>query len=86
MNMTRNKLKMIPCISCQEGMPELRLTKYGYKLCVECSDVGAYRAVSTINGSGDHTWNDIQIMTPDQHSTFKSSQSKNTKWDKYSDE
>ena len=27
---------------------------------------GAYKAVSTVNGVGDHTWNDIQIMTSDE--------------------
>ena len=60
------KMKMIKCIKCREDMPELRLTKFGYKVCVNCSTTGAYKAVSTINGSGDHTWNDIQIMTSDQ--------------------
>ena len=77
---------MIKCKACRENMPELRFTKFGYTVCVDCSTTGAYKAVSTVNGSGDHTWNDIQIMTPEQHSNFKSSQSKNTKWDKYSDE
>ena len=59
-------MKMIKCIKCGENMPELRLTKYGYKVCVNCSTTGTYKAISTINGSGDHTWNDIQIMTSDQ--------------------
>lgn len=79
MNMTKDKLKMIPCFSCKENMPELRLVKFGYKLCVNCSDVGAYRAVSTINGSGDHTWNDIQIMTPEQYSSYEKIENLNSK-------
>ena len=61
-----NKMKMIKCIKCDEKMPELRLIRFGYKVCVNCSTTGAYKAVSTINGTGDHTWNDIQIMTSDQ--------------------
>ena len=61
-----NNMKMIKCIKCNEDMPELRLTKFGYKVCVNCSTTGAYQAVSTVNGTGDHTWNDIQIMTSDQ--------------------
>ena len=61
-----NNMKMIKCIKCEENMPELRLTKFGYKVCVNCSTTGAYKAVSTVNGTGDHTWNDIQIMTSDQ--------------------
>ena len=38
------------------------------KNCVNCSTVKAYRAVTTTNGSGDNTWNDIQIMTSEQYS------------------
>ena len=60
------EMKMIPCTSCGEPMPELRLTKFGYKVCVNCSTTSAYRAVSTVNGTGDHTWNDIQIVTAEQ--------------------
>tara|TARA_Y100000356_G_scaffold4064_1_gene3147 strand:+ start:568 stop:816 length:249 start_codon:yes stop_codon:yes gene_type:complete len=59
-------MKMIKCIKCGEDMPELRLTKFGYKVCVNCSTTSAYKAVSTVNGTGDHTWNDIQIVTAEQ--------------------
>ena len=59
-------MKMIKCIKCETDMPELRLTKFGYKVCVNCSTTSAYRAVSTVNGTGDHTWNDIQIVTAEQ--------------------
>lgn len=58
---------MIPCISCGQDMPKLRLEQYGYKNCVDCSTVEAYRAITTINGSKDDTWNDIQIMTSEQY-------------------
>ena len=70
---------MIKCISCGADMPELRLTKYGYKVCVNCSTTGAYRAVSTTNGSGDHTWNDIQIMTPEQFDSYEKTEKLNSK-------
>jgi len=76
-------MKMIPCIACGAPMPELRLTKFGYKVCVNCSTVGAYKAVSTINGSGDHTWNDIEIMTPEQAQNYENNQKKNSKFDSY---
>ena len=78
-------LKMILCISCKDEMPELRLTKFGYKVCVECSTTGAYKAVSTINGTGDHTWNDIQIMSPEQASRVDEINNRKPKWDKYED-
>ena len=79
MNMTKDKLKMIPCIACGEPMLELRLTKFGYKVCVNCSTTGAYRAVSTINGSGDHTWNDIQILTPEQYKSYEKTEELSSK-------
>ena len=78
------KMKMIKCIKCGEDMPELRLTKFGYKVCVNCSTTGAYKAVSTINGSGDHTWNDIQIMTSDQADRL-ANQKKPKLFDSYKD-
>jgi hypothetical protein len=78
------KMKMIKCIKCREDMPELRLTKFGYKVCVNCSTTGAYKAVSTINGSGDHTWNDIQIMTSDQADRL-ANQKKPKLFDSYKD-
>ena len=62
---------MIPCACCGKDMPKLRLTQYGYKDCVNCSTVEAYRAVTITNGSGDNTWNDIQIMTSEQYSKHK---------------
>ena len=77
---------MTPCTSCKEEMPELRLTKFGYKTCVDCSTIGAYKAVSTINGTGDHTWNDIQIMTPEQHSKLERMEKKSAKWDSYTED
>mgnify|MGYP001403707698 FL=1 len=77
-------IKMIKCIKCGEKMPELRLTKFGYRVCVNCSTTGAYKAVSTVNGTGDHTWNDIQIMTADQSKQLNS-QKKSKLLDSYKD-
>lgn len=56
------KLKMIPCVKCLEPMPELRKTQYGYNFCVNCSTVESKVAKTMVYGTGDHTWNDIQIM------------------------
>ena len=77
-------MKMIKCIKCREDMPELRLTKFGYKVCVNCSTTGTYKAISTVNGSGDHTWNDIQIMTSDQADRL-ANQKKPKLFDSYKD-
>ena len=56
------KLKMIPCPKCGKPFPELRLTQYGYNFCVDCSDVESVVGITTVEGSGDHTYNDIIIM------------------------
>jgi len=77
-------MKMIQCIKCEADMPELRLTKFGYKVCVNCSTTGAYKAVSTVNGVGDHTWNDIQIMTSDEADKL-ANQKKPKLFDSYKD-
>ncbi len=74
---------MIKCIKCGADMPELRLTKFGYKVCVNCSTTSAYKAVSTVNGTGDHTWNDIQIVTAEQ-AELLNSQKKPKLLDSYS--
>lgn len=79
------EIKMIQCASCGDDMPELRLTKFGYKVCINCSTVGAYKAVSTVNGEGDHTWNDIQIMTPEQAKAVEMASSNKPKLDSYKD-
>ena len=55
-------MKMIPCIKCGEDMPELRLTQYGYKVCVNCSTVSTKRGIPITKGSGDHTWTETVIM------------------------
>ena len=41
-------------------------TEYGYNFCVNCSDVESVVGVTTVEGSGDHTYNDIIIMDQDR--------------------
>ena len=67
-----NNMEMIECIKCKGDMPKLRLEKYGYKLCVNCSNVSSYKAVTTTNGEGDHTWNDIHITTESELENYNS--------------
>ena len=50
-------------------MPELRLTQYGYDFCVNCSTVGAKKGVPVVRGTGDHTWNEIEIV--EEHEFIK---------------
>ena len=57
---------------------KLRLEKYGYKNCINCSTTETYKAVITTNGEGDHTWNDIQILTDKQYKEYNQGGDKKT--------
>lgn len=55
-------LEMIPCPKCGDDFPKLRKEKYGYHVCVKCSTVEAVVGITTVEGTGDHTYNDLIIM------------------------
>lgn len=59
------KLQMIKCPSCKQDFP-LKRKQLGYKVCIQCSEEKPKVAVNTINGQGDHTWNDVLIMDQDK--------------------
>ena len=58
----KTPLTMIPCPKCGEDFPELRKTQYGYNFCVNCSGVEKKVGITTVEGTGDHTYNDLIIM------------------------
>jgi hypothetical protein len=60
------KLKMIPCPKCGNDFPELRKTQYNYHVCVNCSTIKPVVGITTVEGAGDHTYNDIIIMDQDR--------------------
>ena len=53
------KLEMTNCVKCGGKMPLLRLVKYGYKNCVNCSTVQRVGGVKIANHK---TGNEIQIV------------------------
>ena len=55
-------MEMTKCIKCSNAMPLLRLTKYGYKNCVNCSDVERVGGVAITNHK---TGNSIQVVDMD---------------------
>ena len=57
---------MIPCPKCGNDFPELRKTLYNYHLCVNCSTTKPVVGITTVEGTGDHTYNDIIIMDQDR--------------------
>ena len=55
------ELKMIPCPRCGNDFPEKR-KELGYHVCVNCSTVEPVVGITTVEGFGDHTFNDLIIM------------------------
>ena len=59
------QLVMIPCPKCGNDFPEKR-KELGYHVCINCSTVKPVVGITTVEGAGDHTFNDIIIMDQDQ--------------------
>lgn len=59
------KLEMISCPKCGNDFP-LKRKELGYHVCVNCSSAKPVVAFTTVNGKGDHTYNDIVIMDQDR--------------------
>ena len=72
-------MKMINCSQCGEDMPELRLIKFGYEFCVNCSTEKPKKAIAVTGGSGDHTYNTIEVVTSEQYDVYKRQQELNKK-------
>ena len=58
-------LKMIICPKCGNEFPEKR-KELGYHVCINCSSEEPVVGITTVEGSGDHTYNDIIIMKQSQ--------------------
>mgnify|MGYP003122934923 CR=1 FL=1 len=59
------KLEMIKCPKCGEDFP-LKRKELGYHVCVNCSTAKPVVGITTVEGDGDHTYNDIIIMDQDR--------------------
>lgn len=64
------QLEMIECPRCGNDFP-LKRKELGYHVCVNCSTTKPVVGVTTVEGSGDHTYNDIIIMPQDQYLSIK---------------
>lgn len=61
-------MELVKCNKCNNDFPKKRL-ELGYKYCVNCSTEKPLVCVTTVEGTGDHTYNDIIIM--DQDTAFQ---------------
>ena len=64
------QLEMIECPRCGNDFP-LKRKELGYHVCVNCSTTKPVVGITTVEGSGDHTYNDIIIMPQDQYLSIK---------------
>ena len=72
-------MEMIDCVRCGAAMPKLRLTKFGYDFCINCSTERPKKAINITGGSGDHTYNTIEVVTSEQYDVYKKQQELNKK-------
>ena len=56
---------MIECPKCGNDFP-LKRKELGYHVCVNCSTTKPVVGITTVEGSGDHTYNDLIIMDQDR--------------------
>lgn len=59
------QLEMIECPNCGNDFPKKR-KELGYHVCVNCSTAKPVVGITTVEGTGDHTWNDLIIMDQDR--------------------
>ena len=76
--MIQNKtMRDLKCVSCGELIHPKRLEIMpNTKCCVNCSEVGRKRGLTIQLGEGDHTYNDLVIMSEKQYFRYVESENK----------
>ena len=59
-------VQMLKCPACGEMTLHPKRKEMGYHVCVNCSTAKPVVGITTVEGSGDHTYNDIIIMDQDR--------------------
>ena len=62
MNTTVQRIKMLKCPACGQMTLHPQRKALGYHVCINCSTAKPVVGITTVEGTGDHTWNDIMIM------------------------
>ena len=66
------QLEMTTCPRCAEEKLPVKRKELGYHVCIDCSTAKPVVGITTVEGSGDHTYNDIIIkMKLKLHSLLK---------------
>lgn len=66
MTQTMQSIQMLKCPSCSESTLHPKRKEMGYHVCVHCSTAKPVVGITTVEGTGDHTYNDIIIMDQDR--------------------
>ena len=56
------QLEMTTCPRCAEEKLPVKRKELGYHVCIDCSTAKPVVGITTVEGTGDHTYNDIIIM------------------------
>tara|TARA_B100000212_G_C27312391_1_gene506361 strand:- start:690 stop:1079 length:390 start_codon:yes stop_codon:yes gene_type:complete len=77
------QLEMMKCPACNQDKLPVKRKELGYHVCVSCSTTKPVVGITTVEGSGDHTYNDIIIMDQDKAAAIaqREAQLKGTKVD-----
>lgn len=62
MTQTMQSTQMLKCPACTEMTLHPKRKEMGYHVCVNCSTAKPVVGITTVEGTGDHTYNDIIIM------------------------
>ncbi len=60
------QLEMTNCPACNQDKLPVKRKELGYHVCLDCSTAKPVVGITTVEGSGDHTYNDIIIMDQDK--------------------
>ena len=60
------QLEMMKCPACNQDKLPVKRKELGFHVCVDCSTAKPVVGITTVEGSGDHTYNDIIIMDQDR--------------------
>ena len=66
MNTSVQRIQMLKCPACGQITLHPKRKEMGYHVCVNCSTAKPVVGITTVEGTGDHTFNDIIIMDQDR--------------------
>ena len=66
MNTAMHQVQMLKCPACGGFTLHPKRKEMGYHVCVNCSTAKPVVGITTVEGTGDHTFNDIIIMDQDR--------------------